>query len=40
MLNDELETIVGEEKSKSTDYEACDAYWLLVVVAGMGIAQD
>ncbi len=35
-----LESIVREKESKAAQYEACDDYWLLVVVDGMDAAQE
>ena len=35
-----LEAIVREKETKSSEYEQCDAYWLLVVVDGMDAAQE
>ena len=40
MIVDGLEAIVREKETKSSKYEQCDAYWLLVVVDGMDAAQD
>lgn len=35
-----LESLVREKELKATDYEACDAYWLLVVIEAMDPAQE
>jgi hypothetical protein len=40
MSEDDLGTIVREKESKSVEYEACDTYWLLVVVDGIDAAQE
>jgi len=40
MSKDDLEAIVREKDSKASQYEACDAYWLLVVVDGFDAAQE
>lgn len=40
MSNGALEMIVREKESKVKQYEACDAYWLLLVVDGIDAAQE
>ena len=35
-----LEQIVREKEIKSTEYEKCDGYWLLIIVEGMDAAQE
>ena len=36
----DLEAIIREKESKSTEYETCDAQWLLVVVDGINAGQE
>lgn len=40
MSKDDLKAIVKEKESKAAQYEACDAYWLLLVVDGIDAAQE
>ena len=40
MAVDGLEAIVREKEAKSSEYEQCDAYWLLVVADSMDAAQE
>jgi hypothetical protein len=37
---DAIEAIVQSKAVKASEYEMCDAYWLLIVVDGMDSAQD
>jgi hypothetical protein len=37
---DTLEKIVREKEVKAAEYQACDAFWLLIVVDGMNAAQE
>ena len=36
----DLEAIVREKEAKAAEYEACDGYWLLIVVDGIDAAQE
>jgi hypothetical protein len=40
MAVEALEAIVREKETKLSEYEQCDAYWLLVVADGMDAAQE
>lgn len=40
MSLDGLQKVVREKEAKCRDYEKCDAYWLLVVVDYLDLAQD
>lgn len=40
MSKNNLETKLREKEAKASDYEKCDAHWLLIVVDGIDAAQD
>jgi hypothetical protein len=40
MSKNSLEAKVREKEAKSSEYEECEAHWLLIVVDGMDAAQE